>query len=339
MTTQDAPIADASGRPADEPGSGLTRAGGRFDRLRSIRIAGLGAVFVLFVIAGAVLAPERFLTLNNLYNILLQASVIGIVTIGLTFVILGGGIDLSVGSLVALAGVVAAAPFAQDGGVLAMVAVALAVGALAGLVNGALIAYGRVVAFITTLAMLTTARGLAIRVTDSRPFIISEDAFNTLGTDRLLGVPIPVYFFLAVAVLGWVLLNRTTFGRRTIAIGGNAEASRLAGIDVKRHTMLLYVLSGVLSGLAAVLISAQLTTGSASVGIGYELDAIAAVIIGGASLSGGRGTVVGSVLGILTLTVLANIFALLQIPSDVRQIVQGVIIVVAVLLQGRSRSS
>lgn len=330
-------LADASGRLVGEPAGGLAGVGAGFSRLREYRVMGLLAVYVVILVAGALL-NDRFAELNNFSNIAAQASTIGIVTIGATFVIMAGGIDLSVGSVLALASVVGTERAVQGAGWPAMVLVTVLVALAAGAINGLLIAYGRVVAFIATLAMFASARGLALRITESIPNIVGDQTFKDLAIGRLLGVPAAVYIFALVAVAGWVLLNRTTFGRRTVAIGGNAEASRLAGIDVKRHTVLLYVLSGLCVGIAAVLLSGRIATGSASSGEGYELDAIAAVIIGGTALSGGRGTMVGSILGILILTTLTNIFTLLQFPADIRQIATGIIIVGAVLLQGRQRA-
>lgn len=336
--TGDPTLADASGRTVDEAGGRLGGLGGRFQRLRGLRSSALFSVFVLIIVIGA-LASDNFLTGSNAINIATQTTRVGIIVIGMTFVILAGGIDLSVGAITALASVVATEAFVQDLGTLPMVLVCIAVGLGLGLVNGALVAYGKVVAFIATLAMLATARGIALRLTEAIPNISSAATFNTIGTGRWFGVPIPVYVFALLCIIAWVLLNRTTFGRRTIALGGNAEAARLAGIDVRRHTLLLYGFSGLMCGLAAVVITAQLASGSPNTGLGYELDAIAAVIIGGTALSGGRGTLTGSIIGILILTTLTNIFTLLNYPSDIRQIAQGIIIVVAVLLQGRQRSS
>jgi ribose transport system permease protein len=257
----------------------------------------------------------------------------------MTFVILGGGIDLSVGAIVALAGVCASTGASQALGWLAMTAICIGVAALVGVLNGALIAYGRMVPFIATLAMLVAARGLAQHITGGVPQTVNDATFNDIGSALVLGVPLPVWIFAAVVVVGWIVLNRTTFGRRTIAIGGNAEASRLAGIDVARQTLVLYVISGLCAGIASVLLTARLTSGSNDVGNLYELDAIAAVIIGGTRLTGGRGTLAGSIVGVLIFTLISNIFVLENLPSDIQSIAKGVIIVAAVLLQGRSASS
>jgi ribose transport system permease protein len=213
---------------------------------------------------------------------------------------------------------------------------ALLVGICAGLVNGLLIAYGRLVAFIVTLAMLVSARGLAARIAQNRTQIVTEDPIKEIARTDILGIPLLVLVLAAVTAAGWVLLNRTTFGRRTFAIGGNAEAARLAGIDVRRTTTLLYVLSGLCCGIAAIMIIARTTTGSSTHGNLYELDAIAAVIIGGTLLSGGRGTIIGSILGVLVFTTITNIFILNNLATEVQNIAKGVIIIGAVLLQRRA---
>jgi ribose transport system permease protein len=196
-----------------------------------------------------------------------------------------------------------------------------------------LVAYGRIAPFIATLAMFASARGLAEVLSDKRNQLVDDDAYVDFFTRDLLGVPVLVYVFAAVAAIGWVLLNRTTFGRRTIAIGGNAEAARLAGIKVERHTVYLYVLVGGAVGIAAAMLLARTGTGTAQHGQLYELDAIAAVVIGGTLLTGGRGTIVGTVLGVLIFTTLTNVFTLNNLDTSNQNVAKGAIIVVAVLLQ------
>jgi ribose transport system permease protein len=296
--------------------------------------AGPLIVLVVLVIVGALLSPF-FATWSNVLTMLTQASIIGVISVGMTFVIISGGIDLSVGALVALASVVATLTSVQDAGWVVMIVVGLAVGAGAGLVNGALIAYGRLVPFIATLAMLASARGLAELLSGGTPQTSVQTTFNDIGSSKLIGIPVSVWVFAVVVAAGWVLLNRTTFGRRTFALGGNREAARLSGINVRRHIMVLYVLSGLTAGIGAVLLTARLTSGSNSVGQLYELDAIAAVIIGGTRLAGGRGTLVGSILGVLIFEVITNIFVLKNLETDAQNIAKGAIIVAAVLLQGR----
>jgi ribose transport system permease protein len=301
----------------------------------------LGLVIALVVLCGVGVftAGDRFASVNNLLTILRLASVIGVVSVGMTFVIIGGGIDLSVGAIVALSSVwattLATQALAESLHWGVMVFTALVVGACCGLVNGVVISYGRIVAFIATLAMLAGARGLAEIIANRRTQIISDGAFVNFFGGSVLGVPVLVLIFVLVALAGWVLHNRTTFGRRTYAVGGNAEAARLAGIRVQRHTMLLYVLSGLACGIAAVMLMARTTTGSSTHGMLYELDAIAAVVIGGTLLSGGRGTVVGTVFGVLIFTTLSNVFTLNNLSISAQSVAKGVIIIVAVLLQQR----
>ena len=313
----------------------------RLRKLRSVPHSGLLAGLVILIAIGVASSPETFATASNVVTVLALAATIGVITVGATFVIIGGGIDLSVGALMALASVWATTLATQQYGPAVMAVCAIAVGIGAGVVNGLLIAYGRIVPFIATLAMLVAARGLAQRLSDRKTQLVRPEnsGIVDLSTTRILGVPLLVYLFLAIVVAGWILLNRTTFGRRTYAVGGNPEAARLAGINVRRHTVLLYALSGFCCGVAAIIILARTTAGSSTHGDLYELDAIAAVIIGGTLLSGGRGTLVGSILGLLILTIITNLFILNGLDTSAQLIAKGLIIVVAVLLQQRTSTA
>ena len=302
------------------------------------RMLGLIIALGLLCVVGAVTAGDRFVDTDNLLTILRLSTVIGVVAIGMTFVVTGGGIDLSVGAILALSSVwattVATREMAADVHWSLMVLTALAVGAVCGLVNGVLIAYGKVVAFIATLAMLVSARGLAEIISQKKTQIATDvPGFFDFFTAKPLGIDMSIWVFSLVAVAGWVLLNRTTFGRRTLAVGGNPEAARLAGINVRRHTVLLYVLVGVCSAIGALLIIARTTTGSSTLGFLLDLDAIAAVVIGGTLLAGGRGTITGTVLGVLIFTTLTNVFTLNNRDNSEQSLLKGVIIVAAVLLQ------
>ena len=303
------------------------------------RNLGLVLALVLLCAVGLLTTGERFGSTANVLTILRLAAVIGVVSIGMTFVITGGGIDLSVGAILALSSVwcttLATQTLARDTHWIVMVLVALAVGGACGLVNGLLIAYGKVVPFIATLAMLASARGLAEIISLRRTQIVDVPGFTDFFGADVLGVPVIVIMFVLVAVAGWVVLNRTTFGRRTLAVGGNPEAARLAGINVQRHTVLLYVLLGVLCGVAALMLVSRTTVGSSTHGTLYELDAIAAVVIGGTLLSGGRGTIVGTVFGVLIFTTLTNVFTLNNRSISEQSLLKGAIIVAAVLLQQR----
>ncbi|MFJ7330518.1 ABC transporter permease [Streptomyces cyaneofuscatus] len=343
--TQPAPSAQHNGPdkgtlagPADPP---PVKTGGQKPGLGlrlDVRILSLLGVLAALVLVGGITEPDAFLDTGNLQLILTQASVIGVVTVGMTFVITSGGIDLSVGAMVALASVWATTLATQEYGFAGIAFTAVIVGLVAGLVNGVLIAYGGMVPFIATLAMLASARGLALMITDGKTQIVTVDSVLSLGLpdSYFLGIPPLVIMFAAVTVIGWLILNRTTFGRRTVAVGGNAEAARLAGIDVRRQRLYLYVLSGLCCGIAAFMLIVLAGSGQNTNGNLYELDAIAAAIIGGTLLSGGRGTIVGSVLGVLIFTTITNIFALNNLQSDVQQIAKGAIIVAAVLVQRRT---
>ena len=301
------------------------------------RNIGLVLALLLICAAGVFTAGDRFASVDNVLTVLRFASALGVVAIGMTFVITGGGIDLSVGALVALCSVwattFATQTMAEDTTWLVMVFAALAVGAGAGLVNGLIIAYGKVVPFITTLAMLAAARGLAEIISERRTQIITVDGYLDFFRSDFLGVPILVLIFALVAVAGWVLLNRTTFGRRTLAVGGNPEAARLAGINVNRHTVMLYVLVGVCCGLAALMLAARTTTGSSTHGYLWELDAIAAVVIGGASLYGGRGSVIGTLLGVLIMVMIRNGLNLMGVSPFWQGTAIGSIIIIALLAE------
>jgi len=306
------------------------------------RSLGLVIALVALCVVGFITAGDRFASLDNLMTILRLAAVIGVLSVGMTFVITGGGIDLSVGSVLGLASVwattVATQTMAQDTHWLVMVGVALAVGTACGLVNGVLVAYGNVVAFIATLAMMVAARGLAEMISGRQTQIVTVQGFLDAFRGDVLGVPILVWLFVVAAIAGWFLLNRTTFGRRTIAVGGNPEAARLAGINVRRHITYLYGLAGFTAGMAGVMMLARTTAGTSTHGLLYELDAIAAVVVGGTLLIGGRGTIVGTVFGVLLFSTLTNVFTQNNLSTSAQAVAKGVIIVVAVLLQQRFAS-
>ncbi|MFE7507552.1 ABC transporter permease [Promicromonospora sp. NPDC057488] len=303
----------------------------------ALRMGGLVLALILLIVVGVATAGERFWSTGNLITVLSLAAVTGVVSIGMTFVITSGGIDLSVGAVVGLASVwastLATQYAAEDYGWWIIPVTALAVGLVAGLINGLLVAYGKMPAFMATLAMLAAARGLAEIIAGRRTQIVKVEPFFDVFQARPLGVPTIVWIFVVVAAAGWFLLNRTTFGRRTVAVGGNPEASRLAGIKIKRHTLYLYGLAGLTAGIGAVILLARTTAGSSTHGMLLELDTIAAVVVGGTLLAGGRGTITGTVLGVLIFSTLTNVFVLNNLDSSVQAIAKGAIIVGAVLLQ------
>ncbi|MFI7597431.1 ABC transporter permease [Actinoplanes sp. NPDC049681] len=301
------------------------------------RNIGLVGVLVVLVIIGIVTRPELYgdasWVTGNVWTILQQASAIGVVTVGMTFVIIGGGIDLSVGAIVAVAGVWSTTLATQSYGTGGMIFTAIVVGVVVGLINGVLISYGKLVPFIATLAMMVAARGLAAQISGKQTQVSSNTTINDIASTKILGIPMLVIILAVVVAAGWVLLNRTTFGRRTVAVGGNVEAARLAGINVRLHTVLLYALSGLCCGIAAIMLTSQATSAQAAMANLYELDAIAAAIIGGTLLSGGRGTIVGALFGVLVFSTITNLFAINNLSTEVQNMVKGGIIVAAVLVQ------
>jgi ribose transport system permease protein len=305
----------------------------------------LAVVVVLLFVAGAILKPESFPTWANVRNILTQASVVGVLAIGMTFVIATSGIDLSVGSMVAAAGVFGGILVDPDStSSLLFIVGAIAFATALGSVNAIAIAYGRVVPFIATLAMFSVARGVALLLNDKLPVSLldlnggsfgSPAAFSLLwfGNGRLLGIPVSVYVFLAITIAGWVVLNRTRYGRYVVAVGGNREAARIAGVPVRRIIFSVYVLMGVLAGISTVLLCARLGSASPVSGNLYELDAIGAVVIGGTALAGGRATIVGTFLGVLTFALIFSLMTQLNLSTEVQQVTKGAIVLAAVLLQ------
>jgi ribose transport system permease protein len=331
MTDTEAPPAEAR--------KALSTGGRRFSFRADPRLLGLAGVLVVLCLVGQFTRPELFFTESNISTILRLAAAIGVVSVGMTFVIISGGIDLSVGSIVALSSVWLTTLATQSYGPWVMVLCGLAVGLGCGLVNGVLVAYGKVVPFIATLAMYVSARGLAERISGRRTQVVADRDFLAFFRGDLLGIPVLIWLFALVFAVGWVLLNRTTFGRRTYAVGGNVEASRLAGINVKRHLALVYGVAGLCCGIAALMVVARTTAGASTNGMFYELDAIAAVVIGGTLLTGGRGSLIGTLIGVLIFTVLSNLFTLNNLDTDIQNIAKGVIIVLAVLLQFRARKA
>ena len=274
----------------------------------------------------------HFLTVSNLLNIAEQATIIAIVAVGMTFVIITGGIDLSVGSVLAFAGVVMGSVLHADVPLPLALGAALGTGLFCGLLNGLLITVGRLPPFIATLGMMSVARGTALMFTEGRPVSGFSGAFRALATGEVLRVPAPVVVMVAVYLVAHFVLTRTKLGRYTYAIGGNEEAALLSGVNVRAYKASVYGLSGMLSGLAAVLLTARLNSAQPIAGMMYELDAIAATVIGGTSLLGGEGTVLGTLIGALIMAVLRNGLNLLGVSSFIQQVVIGSVIIVAVLI-------
>jgi ribose transport system permease protein len=308
---------------------------------------------VLMLVLAALVSPVRnghniFLDPNNLFNIVRFASENGIIAIGMTLVILTAGIDLSVGAVLALCAVGAASFMMRSGfGTVTTVFLVLLIGSTAGLTNGSIIAKLGIPPFIVTLAMYSAARGIAslwaggyaIPLAFGHVAGVAPQSFKSIFAGEVnifgLGIPTQIFFFLAIGLLMTMILKRTAFGRHVYAVGGNNVAARLSGVNVDRVIMIVYTISGLLAGVAALLHAALVNQGSHIDGQGYELNAIAAVVIGGTSLAGGVGTVIGSMVGAVILSILDNILGLRNIPSEYQQILKGVLILVAVLIQKR----
>lgn len=300
-----------------------------------------GIIIAFFVLCAALaMISPYFLTTNNIINVLRQTSINGILALGMTFVILTRGIDLSVGSMVACAAMVAAS-FATGVGntaVFAPIVLGLGVGLALGSINGMMIARFAIPPFVMTLGMLSMARGITYIYNDGMPISNLNPSFRFIGQGELLGIPMPVVLFLSVFLICWAVLKFTTYGRYIYAVGGNPKAARTSGIRVRWILFSVYAISGLLCGLAGLLLSARTSAALPQAGVAYELDAIAAVVIGGTSLAGGVGTVVGTLFGALIIGVLNNGLDLLGVSSFYQQVVKGAIIVLAVMLD-RSRLS
>ncbi|WP_413483666.1 ribose ABC transporter permease [Morganella psychrotolerans] len=296
------------------------------------------ALFILIFVVSMI--SPTFFTLNNMFNILQQTSVNAIMAVGMTLVILTSGIDLSVGSLLALTGAVAASMVGADVNAIVAVFGALALGAAIGGVTGIIVAKGKVQAFIATLVMMLLLRGVTRVYTDGSPvstgFSDNADVFSWLGIGRLFGIPAPVWLMIIVFAGAWYLLNHTRLGRHIYALGGNESATRLSGISVDKIKIIVYALCGLLAALASVIEVARLSSAQPMAGNGYELDAIAAVVLGGTSLAGGKGRIMGTLIGALILGFLNNALNLLGISSNYQMIVKAVVILLAVLVDNKS---
>ncbi|EOI3591362.1 ribose ABC transporter permease [Proteus mirabilis] len=293
---------------------------------------------LLLIVVVSTLSPN-FFTLNNIFNILQQTSVNAIMAVGMTLVILTSGIDLSVGSLLALTGAVAASMVGADVNALVAVVGALALGAAIGGVTGVIIAKGKVQAFIATLVMMLLLRGVTRVYTDGSPintgFSDNADLFSWFGIGRPFGIPTPIWLMMIVFLSAWYVLHHTRLGRYIYALGGNEAATRLSGISVDKIKIIVYALCGLLAALASVIEVARLSSAQPMAGNGYELDAIAAVVLGGTSLAGGKGRIMGTLIGALILGFLNNALNLLGISSNYQMIVKAVVILLAVLVDNK----
>jgi putative xylitol transport system permease protein len=298
-------------------------------------------IIIAFLVICIVLSfmNEYFLTVSNLSSVLLQTSINGILAIGMTYVIIAGGVDLSVGSVLALAGMVSAGLVTGTSGHGAWAGVlgGMVAGVVCGALNGAIVAGFRLPAFVVTLGMLSAARGATQIWNDGAPISQLSDDFLFLGEGRIFGIPVPVLMFLGLFVIGWFVLRYTRFGRYVYAVGGNEKSAKVSGISTSKVLFGVYAICGLCAGLAGVVLTARTTSALTQSGIGYELDAIAAVVIGGTSLSGGVGSLTGTLFGALIIGVINNGLDLMGVSSYYQQVIKGIVIVAAVLLDTLSR--
>lgn len=310
---------------------------------RSVRLATLrGRIQQLLAFASLVLiftffsiASPNFLTFSNVTGILLSTAVVGLLALGVTFIIITGGIDLSIGTGMTLVAVMAGV-FIVYNGLPVPLGVALAVlfGALIGATNGFFVAVLKIPSFIATLAMMMAAEGLALVISNARPIYFSGvDGYSHIALGALIpGVPNAILVFFGMALLGWFILTRTIIGRYTFAIGSNREATALSGVNVTKWTIIIYSVAGIFTGVAGVVLSSRLNSAQPALGMGYELEAIAAVVIGGTSLQGGKGSIIGTVIGALIMGTLINGLRIMSIPQEWQQVAVGAVILVAVYL-------
>ncbi|ADT89384.1 ribose ABC transporter permease [Vibrio sp. Vb2880] len=318
-----------------------TQTGGRKLLSKEWLIEQKSLIALLFLIVVVSFLNPNFFTFDNLMNILRQTSVNAIIAVGMTLVILTAGIDLSVGSVLALCGAFAASLIAMEVPVLVAVPTALLAGAVLGGISGIIIAKGKVQAFIATLVTMTLLRGVTMVYTDGRPistgFTDTADAFAWFGTGYALGIPVPVWIMVVVFAAAWYLLNHTRFGRYVYALGGNESATRLSGINVDRVKIGVYAICGLLSALAGIIVTSRLSSAQPTAGMGYELDAIAAVVLGGTSLMGGKGRIMGTLIGALIIGFLNNALNLLDVSSYYQMIAKAVVILLAVLVDNKNK--
>ncbi|NPD73332.1 ABC transporter permease [Oceanispirochaeta sp. M1] len=307
---------------------------------------GIVVIFIGMCLILSIVSPA-FRSMRNVTNVIRQVSIIGIVSMGVTFCIITTGIDLSSGSMIALISVVVASlsqnsvnpdqPISVVMPIAFGIGIALILGLALGSVNGTLHAYGKIPPFIATLGMMTVARGAAALFTQGRPVGDLKDTFTFIGTGNFLNVPLPILIYIAMGILSHILLSKTKFGRHVFAIGGNEQAARICGINVRKTLVKVYAYAGFLTAVSAILLTARTSAGNPTYGVSYELDAIASTVIGGTSLSGGIGSIPFCVIGALIIGVLNNGMDLLGVNAYWQQIAKGVIIVVAVLIDARKQ--
>lgn len=294
--------------------------------------------FIVFSIIISVINP-RFMSLGNIFNVLRQSSVNAVIAIGMTLVILTGGIDLSVGSILAISGAVLAKLIDSGINPIVSILIALVIGGFFGVVNGVFISYFKLQPFIVTLVSMTFLRGLTMVFTNGRPITINDGGIivDGIGGGYILNIPVPIYIEMILFVLMYYILKNIKFGRYIYAIGGNEEASKLSGIRTEKYKTMVYAICGILSALAGVIVTSRLSSAQPTAGSGYELDAIAAVVLGGTSLVGGTGKITGTLLGVIIIGVLGNAFNMLNVSSYYQMIAKALVILLAVLIDKKSK--
>jgi ribose/xylose/arabinose/galactoside ABC-type transport system permease subunit len=311
-----------------------------FAQLKNVRNLlqrfGLLVVILVIVVIMSLVKPV-FLSGENILNVLRQVSINGILAIGITFVIMTGGIDLSIGSIVAVTAVLVGSLLEQGHGVVTAITIGMIGAVLFGILNGILISVSGLPPFIATLSNMTIARGAAMVYSNGRNYVIMHEKFLQIGKGYTLGIPNPIWILLVVCILAYILLNYTIFGRHILAFGGNRNAAKLAGVRTRLVEASAYFISGLLSGVAAIVLVSRTSTGQPIAGTGYELDAIAAAAIGGTSMTGGSGSIGGTVMGFIIIGIMLNSLTLLNVSSFYQQIVKGIIIIVAVMLDMQAK--
>ena len=317
--------------------------GGFISNIRELGVKGIynkyGMILVfIFVFAVASIISPQFLKGVNLTNILRQLVVVTLLAFGETFIILLGHIDVSVGSVVALTGCLACTVVNETHSVVLGVLTACALGAAIGLIDGLVVTRYKIQAFVVTLAMTTIARGIVLLYTNGVPVTDLGDDFKLLGQGSIGFMPISIIILILFFILSWMLLNRTKFGRHVYATGGNVLAARASGIKVNKVVQMAFIYSGFLSGAAGVLLMSRINSGQPAIGVGYEFDAITAVVVGGTSLSGGVGSIFGTIIGALIIGVINNVLNLMNVNSYWQDIVRGVIIALAVIVDVKTKN-
>lgn len=289
-------------------------------------------LILMFICIAATILSENFLSVSNMFNVIRQVAVGGLVACGMTFVILTGGIDLSVGSIVGLTGALSAGIMKASDNVLLAILAAMAVGILCGMINGFFVAQCGIPAFIATLGMMTLLRGCVLVYTQGSPIAIKNAAYKFIGKGSLLGIPLPIVMVILFFLLGHYVLSQTPFGRAVYALGGSREAARLAGIRTKGTEWAVYTINGFMCSVAGIVLTSRLASAQSTGGEGIEMDAIAAVILGGTSLSGGSGFILPTVVGAIIMGIIDNLLTLMKIDPHATNIVKGAVILLAVLV-------